>query len=379
MTECSVSPTEKNHLSALLHTAAMNNRLMTVHWELTYKCNTRCTHCYAVKPGDRGFEAPSPELSTRECFDVIDQLHEEGALQIVFSGGEVLVRPDFFEIARYARSKQFLLRILTNGTLVTETVADKIAGLRPMSVEISVYGAEAGAHDGITLKPGSFRKVVRAFRLLRERNVRTVMKVPVMGENFRQVPAMRRLAQEVGAGGFRTDSIIVSKTNGDTMPGQHRLADDELMDFLRAELTPDHEPKVVGADDKHCFSGMHTMAINPYGEVAPCIQTQQHSAGDLRREPLHEIWRSATSLEQMRSIDVSSFPICSTCELKGVCGRCPGATEIEYGEMLAPNPEACRQSYARYQVLQENGVFPQGKAPTPASWKQRPVVMLEAV
>ena len=368
MTECNVQPTTLDPLSARLLEAAMKHRLLTVHWELTYKCHTRCTHCYAVKPGDPGFSAPSPELSTKECLAVIDQIHEEGALQLVLSGGEILVRPDFFEIAGYARKKQFLLRLLTNGTLITEKVADKIRELTPMSVEISLYGARPSTHDGITLKPGSFEKVTNAFRLLQKRGVRTMMKMPVMHENFREVAEMRALAQELGVTGFRIDSMIVAKDNGDLTPVRHRLTDDDLLEFFRDELTADYEPAAMDSEGKHCFSGMHTIAINPYGELFPCIQTQ-HSAGNLRETPLGAIWQNAASLNHMRSLKVGSFPICSTCDLKAFCSRCPGATEVEYGDLLGPNPEACRQALQRYKVLQEKGVVPGGEAPLPAAWR----------
>ena len=106
------------------------------------------------------------ELTTAECLHVVDQLADLGVFNLALSGGEILVRRDLFEIAEYARSKRFLLRLFTNGTLIKPANADRIAALHPFAVEISVYGADAATHDAITQCPGSFAATLRALHLL---------------------------------------------------------------------------------------------------------------------------------------------------------------------------------------------------------------------
>ena len=133
---------ECDYQNELLRKTAEECQLLSVHWELTYRCNCRCTHCYVVKPGDEGFQSRGAELSTAEAKSVIDQLTALNVLNIGFSGGEVLCRSDFFEIAQYARKNRFAIRIFTNGTLIDAEVADRIAELFPVSVEMSVYGIE---------------------------------------------------------------------------------------------------------------------------------------------------------------------------------------------------------------------------------------------
>jgi MoaA/NifB/PqqE/SkfB family radical SAM enzyme len=73
----------------------------TVHWELTYHCNLQCPHCYVVPQNSR------EELSSREIAAILDHLKEKGTLHVIFSGGEILTRNDFFDIAHYARGKGF--------------------------------------------------------------------------------------------------------------------------------------------------------------------------------------------------------------------------------------------------------------------------------
>ena len=215
-----------NPYQQVLRQAEQLHRLFSVHWELTYRCNQRCSHCYldVLEPG-----APVPEeLSTQECLGIIDQIAAAGALNLTLSGGELLVRKDWLEIARYARSKRLLLRLFTNGILIRPKLAEQIAGLHPFAVEISLYGAQPEIHESITRLPHSWELTMRAFRLLHECGVRTVMKTPLMRENVGEIEALRGLAQEVGAS-FRYSYSITSKDLGALDPLKHRLTYQQLV------------------------------------------------------------------------------------------------------------------------------------------------------
>ena len=165
------------------------HRLLSVHWELTYRCNETCTHCYldVFKPN----ATVAGELSTEQVVDGLDQCAAMGALNVTFSGGEALVRQDFFEIAEHARRKRFAVRIFTNGILVTPKLADRIAALNPVMVEVSLYAADAQTHETITMRRRSWELTVRALRLLHERGIHTQVKTPLMHENVRQLNALR--------------------------------------------------------------------------------------------------------------------------------------------------------------------------------------------
>ena len=126
---------------------------IAVHLDLTYRCNLDCIHCYIVKQ-DR------PELSTKEVKNILKQLAEAKTLYLTLSGGEILIREDFFEIISYARKLGFSLRLLTNGVLIDEKTADGIASLYPELVAISLYSANPETHDKITNRYGSFDKTI---------------------------------------------------------------------------------------------------------------------------------------------------------------------------------------------------------------------------
>ena len=105
----------------LLTQARAERRLLSIHWEVTHRCNERCTHCYlAVLPPQRGADG---ELSTAACLAVIEQAAAMGVVNLTLSGGEALVRRDFWAIAAAAHDRRFVLRIFSNGLAITPTNA----------------------------------------------------------------------------------------------------------------------------------------------------------------------------------------------------------------------------------------------------------------
>lgn len=331
------------------------HRLFSAHWELTYRCNERCSHCYLdVLPPNA--EAPG-ELTTEECLCVIDELAGLGVMNLLFSGGEILARHDFFQIAEYARSKRLLLRLFTNGILITPQVADRIAALHPYSVEISLYSSTPETHDRITGIARSWELTTRALGLLRDRGVRTKMKVPLMRENIREMRQMAALAAELGAQ-FRYDTTITSKDDGDRSPLKHRLSYEDLIVLFREILDAKAwTARRVSLDARTCGIGLNALAIDPYGNVFPCVQTRE-LAGNWREQSLKTIWEESAVWSAVGSLTVNELPVCRECELLNLCVRCHGLAQVEDGDLRGPALANCREALARRQVLIEKDALP---------------------
>lgn len=354
MTEQYTENAQLNAYNEIVGRTRKQHRLLSVQWELTYRCNERCTHCYldVLPPGAK---VPG-ELSTAEAKAVIDQLAELGGLTITFSGGEVFVRSDVFEIAEYARQKGFAVRFFTNGILIKPAVADKIAAIKPVVVELSVYGVDAATHDGITQIPGSFDLTIRAVKLLRERKVRCLIKTPLMKENIHQFQALRELASELDAG-FHYDTTIVPKHTGDLSPLKHRPSDDQFLGFLRGRVTPETwKLTPYNEEFRFCGIGMNSLTIDPYGEISTCVGARV-SAGNVRQASLHSLWKESPVWEETSNLKLSNLPVCSTCELRQFCVRCHGTAAFEDGDMLGCSSVAYREARLRRQAYyQEKGV-----------------------
>src|SRR6202521_4026966 len=93
-------------------------------------------------------------------------------------------------------------------------------------------------------------------------------------------------------------------------------------------------------EDLPCSAGHNSCYISPYGDVFPCVQLRQ-AAGNLRHQRFGEIWYQAPRLERLRAIRESHLPICSRCEIRSYCERCPGLALMEGGDLLGAYERAC--------------------------------------
>jgi AdoMet-dependent heme synthase len=141
---------------------------LSVHIDVTYRCNERCVHCY-LDHDDKG------EMTTVEIRSVLDQLAEAGVFFLVFSGGEVFMRQDFLEIVEYARRLQFNVKVKTNGVMIHEYEAGRLKQLGVEQVQLSVYSHRPQVHDAITKLPGSLKRTINSIRFLKSQGLKVTM------------------------------------------------------------------------------------------------------------------------------------------------------------------------------------------------------------
>ena len=331
---------ETEPLSNLMETSSKNCILLNVLFELTYKCNLDCCHCYTVKDKERR------EFSFEEIKDILDQLASVGTLYLTLSGGEVFTRTDFFEIAEYAKEKHFAITIFTNGTLITEEIAKKIVKLSPLNVGVSIYGVSSDTHEGVTGVKGSYQKSLRALQVLSERGVHTTLKCTLMKQNFEQYPQITKLAKSVGAT-VSFDPIVTPSSNGCKDNLKYRLVSKQLKKFfsdntLYSAIRPkglSYVTQDFSPDNLFCDAGRNFCSISPYGDVYPCVQLLIRT-GNLRESSFSEIWDSEP-LQKLRKLEIDDLPICSKCKMLSICNRCPGLALLEEGNLFGPSKVAC--------------------------------------
>ena len=164
---------------------------ISVQLDLTYRCNERCIHCY-LDHDDHG------EMNTAEILDLLDQMAAAGVFFLTISGGEILMRRDFFEILEYARKLMFCVKLKTNGVMIREEQAARLARAAIDSVQISIYSHRAEVHDAITKLPGSLKRSVEAAKLLRRHGVRVFFADVLMKQNAADYHGVRELARRDG-------------------------------------------------------------------------------------------------------------------------------------------------------------------------------------
>jgi AdoMet-dependent heme synthase len=337
----------------------MNQRAMelgvplAIHLDVTYRCNERCVHCY-LDHNDHG------EMSTAEIKDVLDQLAEAGTFFLTLSGGEVLMRRDFFELLEYARRLCFNVRIKTNGVMIRQREAKRMLELGVENIQISIYSHRPEVHDAITKLPGSLKRSVEAIRFLKSQGLKVVIANVLMTANSRDHAGVQALARDLGVT-YTLDPTITPKMDGDTSILSLRIAGSELNSVF-------HNPDLVGNVEEFCApppppdegimdgypcSAGHTAAyISPYGDVFPCVQFPLPS-GNVRKQKFIDIWRDSPALHEVRSIRAKDLPVCSTCSHVGTCTRCPGLAYME-GSMLGPSTADCEKSFHRTGIPSAN-------------------------
>jgi radical SAM protein with 4Fe4S-binding SPASM domain len=328
-----------------------------VHFDLTYRCNERCVHCY-LDHDDHG------ELTTAECLKVLDDLARSGTLFLTFSGGEIFLRPDLYEILAAARRLHFDISLKSNALLVTAERAARLREFGVRRVQISVYSDIPAIHDAITKVPGSLERTLAAIPILLEHGLQVKLACPLMKENLMAYRGVMALAEKLGVP-YILDLTITPMMDGSSGPLQHRASVSSLLPVLRdpalqackpqpsaaAASTLDVLPSMFGSalssgiesaayEDLPCSAGHNSCYISPYGDVFPCVQLPQ-AAGNLRREKFDDIWYHAPQLERLRAIRESQLPICSRCEIRSYCERCPGLALMEGGDLLGAYERAC--------------------------------------
>lgn len=193
--------------------------LRLVFWETTQACNLACKHCRAS-----AVPLPDPnELSFKEACAMMDGMAALGSPVLVFSGGEPLMRRDIFELMGEARKRGLPYALSTNGTLLDEAMADKVAAARPHRVSISLDGADAATHDGFRQSVGAFQASLDGIRRLRARGIEVQVNTSVTTHNAQVLEAVYELVKREGCVAWHL-FMLVPVGCGLQIPTEQRLA-----------------------------------------------------------------------------------------------------------------------------------------------------------
>lgn len=323
---------------------------LAVLFEVTSACNMRCQHCYIADFTRRG-------MPTAKVCSVLDELADAGTFFLTLTGGEIFTRRDMFEIIDHAVRRSFALTLFTNGTLIDEAKADRIADAHVQSVEMSLLGADAATHDALMAKQGSFERVLRALRLLREREVPVTIKTTLLRDNVAQFAQMQQLAQSYGAH-YTWDPVVTPRRDGERSPLSLAMTDDQFRRWTReSDFSAQQLSAMQGcpsadllAGEHMCGAGTSSCRIDADGNVYPCVEIFV-PGGSLMQQPFKEIWEGGAIFGQMRQTHLSDFT-CGSCALREGCVRtCPGLFLQETGSLFTPPARICDMTKERHKVF----------------------------
>jgi radical SAM protein with 4Fe4S-binding SPASM domain len=358
--------------SAQQTTGARPDSGPVVVWNATKTCNLECVHCYA----DAATSKFSGELTTAEARRMIEDLALMKVPALLISGGEPLVRPDIFELAEYATSLGVRVTFSTNGTLIDERKAKRIAEIGVTYAGISIDGGEV-RHDRMRGRKGAFRDAVRGIRNCRAAGIRVGVRFTVTKDNVDDIDAVFRLVEEENVGRLCLYHLVYSG-RGSYLSGIDLESPEKraLMDKLLKQVerwNEDGRQIEVMTVDNHADapfiyywlmdrdplraeaalslirnnggnrSGIAIGAIDSFGNVHPDQFTSTHSIGSIRERPFSEIWRDPRIplLAGLRNRRILLHGRCATCQWLPVCnGNFRARAEAATGDYWDSDP-AC--------------------------------------
>jgi len=307
-----------------------------IGWELTLACNLRCSHCASAA----GIARPD-ELTTQEALAICDQFPTLLVQEVDLTGGEPLLRPDWFTIALHLKNLGISVNILTNGLVITPALVAQMQAVGIKNAGISLDGLQE-THDRIRHYHGSFAKVLSSIDLMQEQNIPVIVITTVNDLNIGQLPDLYNLLNAHGVKHWRLQPVIpigrVLSFKELTLDNQGILT---IGDFIQNRVMQSGKDKIriicsdgleyiPGTEDpdrpwRGCSAGWITCGITSDGKVKGCLSLPDEIIdGDLRQHDLWDIWFHPDAFYYTRQFSENRLGAnCKECdkalECKGGC------------------------------------------------------------
>ena len=349
-------------------------RPYVISWNLTYRCNLACEHCYldaggTPLVGSANF-ADRSELGTEECFKVIDEIAAFAPECVtILTGGEPLLRRDILEIVRRAAERGLWVVVGTNGVRISENVAQRLAEAGARGLSLSLDALDPGRHDHFRKVRGAWQNTVEGAAILNRTGLPFIVQTTAGSHNLGELDAIAdfahdRLAAKVwnlyflvptGRGQFvsditpeQYDEVLASlyriqkKYNGRMLvnakcaPHSIKTALEHAVVSADASGEADLPIRTYSGGAGGCPAGTHYMGIRPNGDVTPCPYLPVF-AGTLRSSTLADLWTSSELFAGIRR-RTSLGGRCGECEMNGHCGGCRARAYGMTGDLMAEDP-----------------------------------------
>jgi radical SAM protein with 4Fe4S-binding SPASM domain len=360
-------------------------RPYVVSWNLTYRCNLACEHCYldaggTPQVGTENF-ADRSELGTEECFRVIDEIAAFAPECVtILTGGEPLLRRDILEIVRRASERGLWVVVGTNGVRITENVARRLADAGARGLSLSLDALDPDRHDRFRKVRGAWQNTVDGAEILNRTKLPFIVQTTAGSHNRGELDEIADFAHDRLAAKVWNLYFLVPTGRGqfvsDITPAQY---DEVLASLYRIQRKYDRRMLVNAKCAPHyiktvlenagvpsdpismdagsatgppwagsspirtysggaggCPAGTHYMGIRPNGDVTPCPYLPVF-AGTLRSASLADLWTSSDLFAGIRR-RTSLGGRCGECEMNGHCGGCRARAYGMTGDLMAEDP-----------------------------------------
>jgi radical SAM protein with 4Fe4S-binding SPASM domain len=305
---------------------------LVISWNVTSRCNLKCTHCYM----NAGEKEVKDELSTDAAKMLIHQIAEVSRPLLIFSGGEPLLRRDIFEIIQYGADRGLKIGMGSNGMLIDDDVAKKLKDAGMSTVAISLDSSIPERHDEFRGVKGCWEHAVNAIKSLKKNGIQVQVNATVTKQNYNEVDDIMALAENLGVDNFHLFFLVPTGRGTSIKDITPRMYEDMLTSTLsqvtkhKLNVKPSCAPQFMriakeeGIDMSRwvrgCVAGLYYCRIFPSGEVTPCPY-MPINLGNIRNRPFRDIWFNSNVFKALRDFDQLQGK-CGICEYRDVCGGC---------------------------------------------------------
>jgi|GEM_PF-1638545 len=306
-----------------------------VHWDITYKCNLNCIHCYL---GDLRMKK-NDELQYSECIKILEELRSLGTFNITFSGGEPFLKPEFITIVKEARKMGFKINIITNGTLLNNEMIDELKNLF-IEINVSLYGLSSDFHEKVTGVKGSYKKTWNAIENLLESKTKFKLKVTAIKQNLNNMNKLINHLEKMGINFELNTSLLPDISESSDIIESCQIPkstlEEELKDYIRKNIN------LLKKETWNpvCYAGRQRLVIDPEGNIYPCILLRWN-CGNAKEQKIQEIWYNSIPMIFLRMLTKEQFRHCDNCDIKDFCVFCMGRNFLKTKNIFSPADDIC--------------------------------------
>lgn len=308
-------------------------KLKFLFLELTLRCNERCIHC-----GSRCGDLPGEELTLEQYKAFLDIIkHDFGTedIQLCITGGEPLLRKDFFDIMGYAHSLGFRWGMTSNGSLIDNETAARLADCGMGTVSISLDGMRK-SHDAFRQTPGGWDKAMQGIHALIDRNAfRAVQVTTVVHKgNIDELEELYEYLCGVDIDSWRLLTIEPIGRAKDAGISLDAVDYRRMFDFIR-EKRRENMPVLygcthyLGLDYERevrdwyflCNAGIYTAGIRTNGDIGACLDIEMRPElleGNILKDDFTQVWKNG--FRAYRTNLYRRSEKCSACDEREFCG-----------------------------------------------------------
>lgn len=351
-------------------------------FELTVRCNLQCKMCLFRHDGSENAEIMARELTAGQWIDVAKQAARAGTIQLLITGGEPMIRPDFCEIWEGIYQQGFILELYTNATLVTPLIMKTLQKFPPHKIGVTIYGASPETYGKVCKNPEAFEKAISGIHQLQSLPSQMEFRTTIIKDNYQDLDNIYKLVeQEFGAEYKVIHTRMVTQsvrgacadvTTCRLEPEDNvRLAFHHGIDIIKKIVGDSYKEQNLRVEYRDtsndsvyrprltlfgCSAGMNQYTVSWDGKLLGC-QMMGNFAEDILEKGFARAWEEFPKTVKLPPVNEK----CLACESRNICSSCFASRYAETGDLGGCPEYVCRDTAIISRLLKTGGNYRNGK------------------